>query len=133
MQTVEFIYDKLVRRPKKLLQNNVIVLFSPERIRLQPEKSKKLDMMLSILLPNQLALPCTLLATFCENGTLHHILADNNTININQPINLPWKLQFEPVNRSLNTVFSIRKKQELAFIIPLNEGIEELRIKYTKT
>ena len=93
-------------------------------------------MKLSILLPVRLVLACTLLPTFCENGlkleNCHHISADNDTININQPINLPWRLQFELVNGSLNTVFSIRKKHELAFITPLNDK-EELRIKYTKT
>lgn len=59
-------------------------------------------------------------------------MAKNNTTNINQPVKLPWKLQFELVNRSLNTVFSMCKKQKSAFITSLNEGIEELRIKCTK-
>ena len=85
MQTVELIYDKSVRQPKKL--QNVFVLFSLERIRLQPGESKKLDMKLSILLPNRLVVAYTLSPTFCENGlkleNCHHISADNNTININ--------------------------------------------------
>ena len=83
MQTVEFIYDKSKRRPKKL-QNNVFVLLSSERIRLQSGESKKLDMKLSILLPNRLVLACTLLPTLCEKGlkleNCRQISADNNTI-----------------------------------------------------
>ena len=53
-------------------------------------------------------------------------------MNLNQPINLPWKLQMELVNRSLNTTFSIRKKQEIGYITSLNEGLDELKVKYTK-
>ena len=39
-KTVEFIYDKLMRRLKRL-QNNVFVLYAPERIQLQPGEVKK--------------------------------------------------------------------------------------------
>ena len=34
-EKIEFIYDKTVRRPKRL-ENNVFILYAPERIRLQP-------------------------------------------------------------------------------------------------
>ena len=41
-------------------------------------------------------------------------------------------VHFELVNRSRNIVFSKRKKQELFFLITLSEGMEELKVKYTK-
>ena len=67
-------------------------------------------MKLSIRPPNQIFFGCTLLPIFCENGlkleNCFHISANNNTMNLNQPINLPWKLQLELVNRSLNTTLS---------------------------
>ena len=50
---------------------------------------------------------------------------DNNINNLNQPINLPWKLQLELVNRNMNTVFSICKKQGIGFVTTLNEGFEQ--------
>ena len=122
MQTVEFIYDKSKRRPKKL-QNNVFVLLSSERIRLQPGESKKLDMKHAHSYQRYAK----------KDSNWKTVIKFRQIITqLNQHVNLPWKLQFELVNRSLNTVSSIRKKQELAFITPLNEGIEELRIKNMK-
>ena len=53
-------------------------------------------------------------------------------MNLNQPINLPSKLQVELVNRRSNTTFSIRKRQEVGFITSLNEGLDKLKVKYTK-
>ena len=134
MKIVEFIYDKMIKRPKRLW-NNVFVLYLPERIRLQPGETAKLDVKISICPPNQIIFGCTLLPIFCKNGlkleNCFHISADNNTMNLNQPINLPSKLQVELVNRRSNTTFSIRKRQEVGFIT-LNEGLDKLKVKYTK-
>ena len=58
---------------------------------------------------------------------------DNNINNLSKPINLPWKLQLELVNRNMNTVFAICKKQEIDFITTLNKGLQKLKVKYTKT
>ena len=94
-------------------------------------------MKLSIRRPEQIVTCCTLLPAFSKNGlkleNCQYISTDNNIINFNQPINLPWKLQLDLVHRSMNTTFLIRKKQKLAFIVPLNEGLEQLNVKYTKT
>ena len=131
MKIVEFIFDRTIKRPKRL-QNNVFVIYSPERIRLQPGGNAKLDMKVSIRPPNQNIFGCTLLPTSCENGLklkyCFYIAADDNTNNLNQPINLPWKLQFELVNRSLNTTFLICKRQEIAYVTPLNEELDELKV-----
>ena len=112
-------------------------MYSSERIKIQPGGYRKIDMKLSIRLPQQIVTCCTLLLTFSENGlkleNCQYISTDNNIINFNQPIILPWKLQLDLVNRSMNTTFLISKKQELAFIVPLNEGLEQLNVKYTKT
>ena len=48
---IEFIYGR--RRPKRL-ENNVFVLYTPERIKLQPGETKMLNMKLKIKLPNEL-------------------------------------------------------------------------------
>ena len=94
-------------------------------------------MKLSIRPPNQIIFRCSLLPTFCESRfkleNCFYISADNNTNTLDQPISLPWKLQFELVNRSINTAFLICKRQEIAYITSLNEGVDELRVKYTKT
>ena len=88
-------------------------------------------------MPEQTIAACVLLQTLCKNGlcieSFQYISADGNICNVNQPIKLPWKIHFELVNRSTNTVFSICKRQELSFLATLNHGAEELKVKYTKT
>ena len=116
---IEFIYDKTLKRPKKL-RNIVFVLYSPERIRLQPGELKNVDMKLSIRLQNEIIATCVLLPSFSKNGLdlekCQYISVDNNINNLNQPINLLRKLQLELVDRNMNTVFSIRKKQEIGLL-----------------
>ena len=91
-------------------------------------------MKLSVHLPEQVVIACTLLPSLGINRLMlepcQYISANNNIINLNQLIILPWKLQFELVNRNMNTTFSVRKKQKL---ITLNRGLEQLQVKYSKT
>ena len=104
MKIVEFIYEKTIKRPKRLRDNN-FGKFASEIIQVQPGEKAKIDMKLSIHPPNLIIFGCTLLPTFCGNGlkleNCFYISPDNNKTNLNQPINLPWKLQFELVNRSI--------------------------------
>ena len=131
---IEFIYDKTIKRPKRL-QNNVFVLHSPEGIKIQPGEFKKIDMKRSTHLRENIITTCLLFLS--ENGlkldNSQYISTENNIVNLNQSLNLPWKLQLDTVYRSLNLTFSIRKKQEIGFIVPLNEGINRIQMKYTKT
>ena len=46
-RTVEFIYNRTTRRPRRL-KNNVFVLYSPKRIRIQPGEKINIDMKLKI-------------------------------------------------------------------------------------
>ena len=46
-RTVEFIYDRTTRRARRL-KNNVFVLYSPKRIRIQPGEKINIDMKLKI-------------------------------------------------------------------------------------
>ena len=132
----EFLYDKTLKQPKRL-QNNVFALHLSERIKMQPGEYKKIDMKLSICLPEQIIIAYTVLPSFRENGlkleNCHCISTGNNIMNFNQLINLPWKQKFDLVNRGNNTTFSTCKKQELAFILQLNKGLEQLNVKYTET
>ena len=94
-------------------------------------------MKLSIRLSNQIVSAILILPTLSKNGlkleNCQYISEDNNINNLNQLIKFPWKLQFELVNRNMNTVFSIRTKQEIGFITTLNKGLEKLEVKYSKT
>ena len=94
-------------------------------------------MKLSICLPDQITIACILSPTLSKNKlklvNCQYISADNNINNLNQPINLFWKLQYDLVCRNMNTVFSIHKRQEIGFITTLNKGLEQLDVKYSKT
>ena len=46
-QTVEFIYDRTTRRPRRF-KNNVFFLYSPKRIRIQSGEKINVDMKLKI-------------------------------------------------------------------------------------
>ena len=85
-EIIEFIYEKMLKRPKKL-RKNVFVLYLPERIRLQPGEFKKVDLKLSVCLPDQLIAVCVLLPSLSENGlkleSCQYISADDNINSLN--------------------------------------------------
>ena len=62
---IEFIYDKALKRPKRL-QNNVFVLYLSDRIKAKPGEYKKNDMKLSIRPPEQIITVSTLLSSFSK-------------------------------------------------------------------
>ena len=134
-KAVEFIYDKSIRRPRRL-QNNVFVLYAPERIRLRPSEVKQIDMKIKLRLPSELVGCCTLLQTFSDNGikllNSQHISSESNIASANQPVDLPWSLTLEVFNRNMNTFFQVNKKQELGFFHILNDRGEEIRHIYKK-
>ena len=120
-QTVEFIYDRTTRRPRRL-KNNIFVLNSPKRIRIQPGEKINIDMKLKIRMQKKMVGSCTLLQTFDENGikllNSQHISSEANiTINQNYPdqqrddLPLPWILTLEIFNRNMITIFQLKKEK----------------------
>ena len=72
------------------LKNNVFVLYSPKRIRIQPGEKINIDMKLKIRLLKNIVGSCTLLQTFDENGmkllnSQHISLEASIAINQNYP------------------------------------------------
>ena len=142
-EKIEFIYDKTVRRPKRL-ENNVFILYAPERIRLQPGEVKEVNMKLKFKISRNTIGTCILLQTFSNHG-LKLLNADtiaqseNNKIlqnHLNQDEdedNLPpWFLSFKLYNKSLNKIFQIRKKQEIGYFVILNDAGKEIRHSFKK-
>ena len=132
-EKIEFIYDKTTRRPKRL-ENNVFILYTPERIRLQPGKVKEVNMKLKLKISRNIIGTCILLQTFSNHGLR---LLNSNTIAKSENNRIfqnhltregdnddlpPWFLSFELYNKSLNKIFQIRKKQEIGYFIILNDA-----------
>ena len=133
--TTEFIYDKSTPRSKRL-ENNVFVLYTPERIRLRPAEVKTIKMKVKIRLPKDLVGCCTLLKTFSDNEikllNSQYISSESNTDCLNQPVDLPWCLTIEVFNKNMSTVFQLSKKLEMEFFHILNDGGKEIRHVYEK-
>ena len=142
-EKIEFICDKTVRRPKRL-ENNVFILYASERIQLQPDEIKEVNMKLKLKISRNIIGTCILLQTFSNHGLK---LLNSNTIaqSENNKIlqnhldrdedddNLPpWLLSFKLHNKSLNKIFQIRKKQEIGYFIILNNAKKEIRHSFKK-
>ena len=134
-EAVEFIYDKSVHRPKRL-ENNVFVLYTPERVRLKPGEIKTIKTKVKMRLPKNLIGCCTLLKTFSDDGiklvNSQHISSESNTTNLSQPADLPWYLTLKIFNQNMNTIFQLNKKQEVGFFHIVNDGGKEIRHIYKK-
>ena len=139
-EKIEFIYDKTTRRPKRL-ENNVFILYAPEKIRLQPGEMMSVNMKVKIKFSKNVIGTCILLQTFSDYGLK---LMNSNTIiqeinlNIQNHLNVnendlpPWNLTFKLFNKSFNNVFQLRKKQEIGYFMILNDGGKEIRFAYKK-
>ena len=120
--TVEFIYDRTTRRPRRL-KNNVFVLYSPKRIQIQPGEKININMKVKIRMQKNIMDSCMLLQTFDKNGikllNSQHISSEANiAINQNYPdqqrddLPPPWILTLEIFNRNTNTIFQLKKKNK---------------------
>ena len=65
-RTVEFIYDRTTRRPRRL-KNNVFVLYGPKIIRIQPGEKINIDMKRKIRMHKNIVGSCMLLQSIDEN------------------------------------------------------------------
>ena len=132
-----------MRRPKRL-ENNVFILYAPERIRLQPGEVKEVNMKLKLKISRNIIGTCILLQTFLNHGLK---LLNSNTIAQSENNRIlqnhlsgegdhddlpPWFLSFELHNKSLNKIFQIRKKQEIGYFIILNDAGKEIRHSFKK-
>ena len=83
--TVKFIHDKSTRKPRKL-ENNVFVIYTPEKIKLEPGEIKPINTKVKIHLSKNLVGCCTLLKTFSDNQikllNSQHISMETNVLNL---------------------------------------------------
>ena len=139
-EIIKFYYQKSTRRPRKL-ENNVFVIYSPERIKLLPGEKIILNMGIKIDLPKNIEASCKILYSLSNYGLK---LLNSNTIsqefnlNIdnslsNRENNLPsWILIFELFNKSFIQTLQIRKRQEIGYFFITNDRGKEIDFKYVK-
>ena len=139
-EIVTFYYHKLIRRPKRL-ENNVFVIYSPERIKLQLGETKSVNMGIQIKFSKNIEAGCRILYSLSNYGLK---LLNSNTISqeINSNIdnfltvdenNLPpWILVFELFNKSFTDTLQIRKRQEIGYFFITNDRGKETNFKYIK-
>ena len=112
MNYVEISYSK--RRPKKL-ENDVFVLYPPERIKLQLGEIKIVDMKLHLKLSKNLVGGCVLLPSLTSKNikllNSYHISTDSLTLE-----DSPYRVILEIQNRNMNEAIQLRAKTELGFL-----------------
>ena len=119
LQTIKFHYK--TKRPK-LLENNVFVLYSPEKLKFEPGEKKIVDMKLNIKFSTNLTGSCRLLFQLTNAG-LH--LQNSNYLNGNT------NLHFEIVNSNMTQTIEIKGKGEIGYFTPDCVGTE-IKYEYVK-
>ena len=118
-QTITFHYK--TKKPK-LLENNVFVLYSPQKLQFEPGEKKIVDMKLNIKFSTNLTGSCRLLFQL-SNAGLH--LQNSNYLSGNT------NLHFEILNSNMTQTVEIRSKGEIGYFTPDCVGTE-IKYEYVK-
>ena len=114
--------EKGIKRPKSINKHNTIIaLYSPERIKINAEDFRYVNMNCSIELPDRIIGHFILLPSLRDDGF-------ELTLNRSNPDGR--KVQFELLNKNHSKKISVRKKDKLAIFMSINEGTENFKIKY---
>ena len=122
LNTIEFYYNQ-TKKPK-LLENDVLVLYTPHKLIFQPGERKLVDMKLKIKLPSTITGSCRLLFQLANHGLY---LANSNYL-ANET-----DLQLEIVNSNLTQTLQINHKQEIGYFTPNYTAGSKIKYKYIKT
>ena len=119
LQTIEFHYK--TKRPK-LLENNVFVLYSPQKLKFEPGEKKMVDMKLNIKFSANITGSCRLLFQLSNAGLY---LQNSNHLSGNT------NLHFEIFNSNMTQTVEIRSKGEIGYFTPDCVGTE-IKYEYVK-
>ena len=115
-QTIRFYYK--IKKPK-LLENNVFVLYSPERLKFEPGQKKMVDMKLNIkTTKTDITGSCKLLLQLSNAG-----LCLQNADRLSQNTNL----HLEIFNSNMTQTIEIKSRGEIGYFIA---DCDETEIKY---
>ena len=118
--TIKFYYKK-TKRPK-LLENNVFVLYSPQKLKFEPGEKKNVDMNIKINFPTNTVGSCRLLFGLSNCG-----LRLLNGANLTNETNL----HFEIFNSNFTNRLQINNRQEIGYVVVNNTGTE-IKYEYVK-
>ena len=119
LQTIKFHYK--TKRPK-LLENNVFVLYSPQKLKFEPGEKKIVDMKLNIKFSTNVTGSCRLLFQLSNAGLY---LQNSNYLSGNT------NLHFEILNSNMTQTVEIKSKGEIGYFIPDCVGTE-IKYEYVK-
>ena len=114
-------YYKTTKRPK-LLENNVFVLYSPQKLKFEPGEKKTVNMGIKINFPANTTGSCRLLFGLSNCG-LHLLNGANLTGDTN--------LHFEILNSNLTNRLQINNRQEIGYFVA-NNTRTEIKYEYVK-
>ena len=119
-EIVKFFNQKSTRRPRRL-ENNVFVIYSPEKIKLQPGEMKFVNMGVKIKIPKNITGSCIILQSLSNYGL--KLLNSNrqNLLTIDENDLPTWTLTFELFNKSFTRTLQIRKRQEIGYFFITND------------
>ena len=120
LNTIEFHY-KATKKPK-LLENNVLVLYSPQKLIFQPGERKLVDMKLKMKLSSTITGSCRLLFQLANRGLY---LANGNFLTNETNLHL------EILNLNLTQTLQINNRHEIGYFTP-NHTQTEVKYKYIK-
>ena len=105
-QVVQFYYQ--IKKPK-LLENDVFILYSPQKLKFEPGEKKIVDMKLNIKFPSNVRGSCRLLFQLTNAGlqlqNSNYLSGDTN-------------LHFEILNSNITQTIEIRSKGEIGYFKP---------------
>ena len=113
MQQVIQFHHK-IKRPK-LLQNDVFILYSPQKLKFEPGEKKIVDMKLNIKFPSDITGSCKTLLQLSNAGLQ---LVNSNYLYGDV------QLHFELVNLNLTQSIKIKSKSEIGYFMPDYNGTE---------
>ena len=105
-QVIQFHYQ--LKRPK-LLENDVFILYSPQKLKFEPGEKKIVDMKLNIKFPSNVRGSCRLLFQLSNAGL--QLLNSNYLCE-------DAKLHFELLNSNITRAIEIKSKSEIGYFMP---------------
>ena len=120
-QIIKFYYK--IRKPK-LLENNVFVLYSPQKLKFEPGEKKIVDMKLNVTFPTDVRGSCRLLFHLSNAGLQ---LQNSNYLSGNT------ELHFEIFNSNMTQTIEIKSKGEIGYFTPDCCLGTEIQYEYVKT